>query len=259
MALVSVVTPLYNCSNFLDRTICSVLEQTFQDWELILVDDCSTDKSLAIALHHQERDERIRVFQLQENSGAAVARNLAIRQAKGQFIAFLDSDDRWLSNKLEVQLRFMQEKNIEFSFSAYEKLGESGGVVGTVGVPAVVSYRSVLKVCSIGCLTAMYDVSKLGKIYMPLIRKRQDLGLWLRILREVPYAYGIQDVLAQYQLRSDSISANKISAARYTWQLYREVEGLNFISASYYFLNYAVNGLLRTRFPELARRLGVLK
>lgn len=255
---VSVITPLYNCERFLENTIQSILAQDFQDWELIMVDDCSTDSSLAIAQHYVEQDKRIKVLQLERNSGAAVARNTAIEAARGRFIAFLDSDDQWLPKKLDVQLRFMQEKDIAFSYAAYEKLSEQGEVVGNVGVPEKVGYRDMLKVSSIGCLTAMYDTEKLGKVYMPLIRKRQDLGLWLRILKQVPYAYGVQQVLAQYQLRPDSISANKRSAAQYTWRLYREVERLNFFIASYYFIHYAINGVLRTKFPRLARMLGVL-
>ncbi len=259
MPVVSVITPLYNCSYYLEKTVESVLMQVFRDWELIMVDDCSTDNSLAIARRYAKQDVRIKVLQLKGNSGAAVARNTAIEAAQGRFIAFLDSDDQWLPQKLEVQLRFMQEQNVAFSYAAYEKLDEQGTVVGRVGVPKKVSYSDMLKVSSIGCLTAMYDTEKLGKLYMPLIRKRQDLGLWLSILKQIPYAYGIQDVLAQYQLRSDSISANKRSAAQYTWRLYREVERLSFVVASYYFAHYAVNGVLRTRFPKLARVLGVLK
>lgn len=258
MILVSVITPLYNCADFLDKTVQSVLSQSFQDWEMIMVDDCSKDDSLAIAMGYAEQDKRIKVIKLDKNSGAAVARNTAIEAAQGRFIAFLDSDDQWLPRKLEVQLGFMQANNIAFSYSAYNKLNEQGETVGTVGVPEKVSYSDLLKVCSIGCLTAMYDTKPLGKVYMPLIRKRQDLGLWLRILKQIPYAYGIQDVLANYQLRSDSISANKVSAAKFTWRLYREVEGLGLFVASYYFVHYALNGILRTKFPKLAKFLGVL-
>ncbi|MDM1706950.1 glycosyltransferase family 2 protein [Thiopseudomonas alkaliphila] len=253
---VSVITPLYNCSKTLEDTILSVRSQSYQFWEMIMVDDCSQDSSLEIAQYYAAQDERIKVIQLEQNSGAAVARNTAIKEAKGRYIAFLDSDDQWLPNKLEKQLSFMQENEIAFSYTAYQKIDEQGKLVGTVTVPEKVKYQDLLKVCSIGCLTAMYDTQLLGKVYMPLIRKRQDLGLWLRILKQVPYAYGVQEVLAQYQLRSDSISANKASAAQYTWRLYRNVEKLNIVLASYYFMHYAVNGILRTKFPRLAKVLG---
>jgi len=257
--VVSIITPLYNCAEYLDKTIESVLMQTFSSWELVMVDDCSVDNSLSIAQYYAGQDGRITVMQLEKNSGAAIARNTAIEVAQGRYIAFLDSDDRWLPNKLEEQLKFMQEKNVAFSYSAYEKLNEQGEVIGRVGVPEKVNYRDLLKVCSIGCLTAMYDTKMLGKVYMPDIRKRQDLGLWLKILKKTPYAYGVKDVLAQYQLRSDSISANKRSAAQYTWKLYREVENLSLPVASYYFSHYAINGLLRTKAPRLAKAFGALK
>lgn len=258
MTIVSVVTPLFNCAGYLDRTVKSVLSQSFQDWEMIMVDDCSTDDSFSVANSYAMQDGRIRVIRLPENSGAAVARNTAIKAARGRYIAFLDSDDQWLPHKLETQLRFMEEHSIAFSYAAYEKINEQEEVIATMRVPEKVSYRDLLKVCSVGCLTAMYDTHRLGKVYMPQIRKRQDLGLWLRILKKEPYAYGVQQVLGLYQLRSDSISANKRSAAQYTWKLYREVEELSFFVAGYYFAHYAVNGFLRTKVPRLARVIGAL-
>lgn len=256
--MISVITPSCNSSLYIRGSIESVLRQSFVDWEMIVVDDCSTDDSASIVRFYSQQDSRIKLLQLSQNSGAAVARNKAIEVAQGRYIAFLDSDDRWLPGKLEKQIRFMQENDYAFSYSAYEKLDEYGKAVGVVSVPEKVRYKDLLKVCHIGCLTAMYDTEKLGKIYMPLIRKRQDLGLWLRILKRTSYAYGIPEVLAQYQLRSDSISANKLAAALYTWRLYREFERLNVLQAGYYFSHYAVNGILRSRFPSLAKALGKL-
>lgn len=257
--LVSIVTPTYNAENYLKYTIESVLSQTYQNWEMLIVDDCSTDNTVAIIKSYIEKDNRITLIELDKNSGAAVARNTAIEKASGRYIAFLDSDDRWLPNKLEKQIGFMQNNNYAFTYTAYEKINESGEYAGNVGIPDKVNYADLLKVCSIGCLTAVYDTKALGKIYMPLIRKRQDLGLWLKILKQIPYAYGLNEVLAQYQLRSDSISANKKEAAKFTWKLYREVEQLSIIKAGYYFSFYAINGVLRTKLPKLARLLGVLK
>lgn len=259
MTVFSVITPLFNCADYLGRTVDSVVAQTFSDWEMIMVDDHSTDNTVELAREYAEKDARIKVIRLGKNCGAAVARNKAIELARGRYIAFLDSDDQWMPHKLETQLRFMQENNVAFSYTAYEKINEQGEVVGTVNVPDRVSYSDLLKVCSIGCLTAMYDTHRLGKIYMPDIRKRQDLGLWLRILKKERCAYGIQQVLGRYQLRSGSISANKFSAAQYTWRLYRQIENLNFFVASYYFSHYAVNGILRNKMPQLAKTIGVLK
>ncbi|RRV17558.1 glycosyltransferase family 2 protein [Pseudomonas saudiphocaensis] len=256
--LVSILTPSYNAEKYLAHTLESVIAQTFQAWELLVVDDCSPDNSNALIESYVAKDSRIKLVRLTENSGAAVARNKAIELARGRYIAFLDSDDRWLPSKLEKQIRFMQDNDVAFSYTAYEKRDGQGNACGVVGVPSRVSYTDLLKVCSIGCLTAMYDTAKLGKVYMPLIRKRQDLGLWLRILKQIPYAYGVNEVLAQYQVRSDSISADKRVAAKYTWRLYRDIEKLCLVRAGYYFSHYAFNGFLRTKLPGLARRLGIL-
>lgn len=256
---ISIITPSHNCSSFISETIQSALKQSFTDWEMIIVDDCSTDHSVVVIQSFVEQDSRIKLIQLAENSGAAVARNRAVEAAQGRYIAFLDSDDLWLLNKLEKQLAFMQANNYPFSYAAYDKIDENGQVFGHIGVPDRVCYSDLLKMCSIGCLTAMYDTEYFGKVYMPLIRKRQDLGLWLRLLKKTDYAYGLNETLAQYRVRMDSISANKANAAKFIWRLYREVEGLNLIKASYYFSHYAIRGLLRTKAPGLARILGVLK
>lgn len=259
MALVSIITPSHNASQFITETIESVFLQSYPDWELIVVDDCSTDNSIDIITSSVKQDARVNLIELEKNSGAAVARNAAIKAAQGRYIAFLDSDDIWLPNKLERQIDYMKKNEIAFSYSAYEKIDETGKVIGNVGVPDKLGYGDLLKVCSIGCLTAIYDTHMIGKVYMPLIRKRQDLGLWLKILKKIPYAYATPGILAQYRVRGDSISANKKVAAQYTWKLYREVEGLSFLRASYYFAHYAVNGVLRTKLPKLAKLLGVLK
>lgn len=258
MPLVSVITPVYNCALYLEDTIISVLNQTYSNFELILVDDKSSDDSLMIAEKFAAKDSRVKVISLSKNSGAAVARNEGIKLAKGRFIAFLDSDDMWFHNKLERQIEFMANNDVVFSFSAYKKVNETGDDIAYVRVPERVGYEDLLKVCSIGCLTAMYDTSSLGKVYMPLIRKRQDLGLWLKILKKIPFAYGLNEPLAYYRVRNNSISANKLDAARYTWRLYRDEERLNIFRASFYFTYYAINGLFRTKFPKLAKKLGML-
>lgn len=223
------------------------------------VDDCSSDNSVDVIQSFVDQDPRIKLIQLAENSGAAVARNTAIEAAKGRYIAFLDSDDAWLPNKLEKQIAFMQENNYPFTYAAYDKTNESDEVFGHVGVPSKVAYSDLLKSCSIGCLTAIYNTEYFGKVYMPLIRKRQDLGLWLKLLKKTEYAYGLNETLGLYEVRSDSISANKNSAALFAWRLYREVEKINLLKAIYYFSHYAVRGLLRTKYPGVARALGVLK
>lgn len=259
MPLVSIITPSYNSALLIVPTIKSVISQSVGNWEMIIVDDCSSDNSVEVIQSFVERDPRIKLIQLSENSGAAVARNTAIEAAKGRYIAFLDSDDAWLPNKLEKQIAFMQENNYPFTYAAYDKVNESDEVFGHVGVPSKVAYSDLLKSCSIGCLTAIYDTEYFGKVYMPLIRKRQDLGLWLKLLKKTKYAYGLNETLGLYKVRSDSISANKKSAALFTWRLYREVEQINLLKSIYYFSHYAVRGLLRTKYPGVARFLGILK
>ncbi|NNN45451.1 MULTISPECIES: glycosyltransferase family 2 protein [unclassified Vibrio] len=245
--MVSIITPSYNCANYIFETISSVLSQTYSEWEMIIVDDCSTDNSVSVIKSHIEKDSRIKLIQLNENSGAAIARNTAIEAAQGRYIAFLDSDDLWEPEKLATQISFMQKNDIAFSFSAYHKVDEQGVNIGKVDVPEKVTYQKLLKCCVIGCLTAIYDTQKLGKVYMPLIRKRQDFGLWLRILKKCDSAYGLNIPLAKYRIRKDSISSNKLKAAQYNWKLYREVEKLSLFKSVYYFSHYAINGVLRSR------------
>lgn len=256
---VTIITPLYNCSDFLDDTLNSVLAQTYQNWEVIMVDDCSSDNSVLIAQEFVEEDHRIKLIQLEKNSGAAVARNKAIEAATGRFIAFLDSDDLWMPNKLEKQVQFMLDQNIAFSFSAYEKIDEKGVPFDIVSFPEEINYKQLLKTNVIGCLTAMYDVEQLGKVYMPVNTKREDFATWLAILKRVDYAYGMPDVLAQYRVYASQSSAKKTKMAKENWRLYRDIEKLGLLKSAYYFLHYAVRGVLRTKFPRLARLLGVLQ
>jgi len=254
----SIVMPCYNARAYIGMSIESVRQQSHTNWELLIVDDASTDESAAfIEQMYVRHDPRIRLLRLSVNSGAAVARNTGIAEAKGRFIAFLDSDDCWTPTKLEVQIAFMLAQHCPISFTAYTKRDVQGRHLSQVAVPARVDYAKLLKTNVIGCLTAMYDTSCLGKVYMPLIRKRQDFGLWLRILKLTQYAYGINVPLAHYTVRPNSISASKTAAAKHTWQLYREIEGLNLIKSSYYFFHYSYRGYLRTKFPLIARRLGL--
>ena len=259
MPLISIVTPAYNAEDSIPNTIRSVLDQTLADWELLIVDDGSSDRTVGIVSLFCRQDSRIRLLELAENGGAAVARNAGIRQARGRYIAFLDSDDAWDPTKLESQLAFMQAREAALVFSAYRKVDEAGRALGVVGVPERAGYRDLLKTNYIGCLTAMYDTQRLGKVEMPLIRKRQDLALWLKIVKLTGEpAWGQPEVLATYTVRRGSVSADKQSAAAYQWRLYREVEALPLPASGYYFAQYAVRGLLRSRLPGLARQLGVL-
>lgn len=241
--LVTVITPTYNSQKFIRQTYESLSKQTYKNWEWIVVDDCSIDSTIEILSKIALSDNRVKIYSNPVNSGAAVSRNKAIEVAKGEFIAFLDSDDMWLDTKLEAQLKFMIANDVAFSYMPYQVVNELGNKVGARSVPSRLNYTSLLKKPSIGCLTAMYSVKFLGKRYMPLIRKRQDLGLWLSILKTIDYAYAVDYELAQYRVHNGSISSNKFSAAKFTWDLYRNIEKMNLLKATYYFSFYALNSL----------------
>lgn len=233
--LVTVVTPVYNAAASLAETIQSVVQQSYPHWEMLLVDDCSTDDSVSIIERYSREDPRVRLIRLERNSGAAVARNTAIEAAKGRYIAFLDSDDLWLPEKLERQLGFMQETGHAFSYTGYQKIDAAGEPTGQcVTSPARLSYRQLLKSNRIGCLTAMYDTAQLGKVSMPLIRARQDYALWLKLLKRVEYGYGLDECLALYRVGPASVSSNKLKMVKYNWKLFREVERFSPLKALYY-------------------------
>lgn len=241
---VTVITALYNSAGFIGETIESVQAQSFSDWEMILVDDCSTDRSVEIVGAYAAEDSRIRLVQLAQNSGPAVARNRAIEEAHGRYLAFLDSDDRWHPEKLTRQLAFMRETGRLFTHSWYEKCAESGESLGVVvRPPAELDYKELLKSNRIGCLTVIYDTEALGKVYMPLIRKRQDYGLWLKIMRGGTKAYCLPENLALYRVRTGSVSQNKLELVKYNWALYRRVEGLSFFRSLWYLLYVIIRKL----------------
>ncbi|MGP9596446.1 glycosyltransferase family 2 protein [Psychrobacter sp. AOP29-E1-4] len=258
--LVSIITPTYNSANTIENTIKSAINQSYPWWQMIIVDDASTDDTVDIIKNWQTVDNRILLIQLDYNSGAAIARNRAIHFAIGRYIAFLDSDDQWKADKLLKQIDFMRSNNADLSFTGYEKIDGNNEHIGYVGVPSAVSYKALLKSNIIGCLTAIYDTKHIGKVYMPEIRTRQDYGLWLDILKNhTAAAYGLNEVLAVYSVRSNSISSNKKKAAFNTFKLYRDIEKLGNVKSVYYFCHYVIRGLVKTKFPELALRLKLNK
>jgi len=233
--LVSIITPSYKSEKFISQTIKSVLAQTYQDWEMIIVDDVSPDNSNEIIEEYCKKDSRIKLIKLEQNSGPAIARNRAIEEAKGRYIAFLDADDLWKSDKLEKQIKFMEEKNCALSYSAYETMSEEGVLQNKyINPPLKLSYKDLLKSNYIGCLTAIYDTQKIGKVYMPSISKRQDYGLWLKILRKTDFAYGMDEPLAIYRIMSNSVSSNKFKLLKYHYKLFTEFENISFIKTLYY-------------------------
>lgn len=241
---VSVITPVWNAAATLTATIASVQAQTRPDWEMLLVDDGSTDGSRALAEALAAVDPRLRVLALGANRGPAAARNAGIRAARAGRIAFLDADDLWYPAKLARQIAFMDAHGHAFVFCAYRRIDAAGRPLGVVAAPARVTRAEALRGNVIGCLTAVYDADLLGKVEMPDLARRQDYALWLKLLARVP-AHGLPEVLADYRLSPGSLSADKRVAARATWEVLRRVEGLGRARAGWYFAHYAARALRR--------------
>jgi glycosyltransferase involved in cell wall biosynthesis len=246
--LVSIITPAYNCDRFIGETIESAQQQTYGNWEMIIVDDCSTDNTAEVVRQYAEKDQRIRYVALVQNSGAAVARTEAMRLARGKYIAFLDSDDLWSPTKLEKQLSFMRSNGFAITCTAYEHIDESGYPLGKVirAIPRT-SYNRLLLDCPVGNSTVMYNVEKLGKFRVPDIRKRNDDALWLQILKRERYIYGLDEVLAKYRIRGNSLSRNKVELIKYHWILYRQIEGLSILRSLFHIGVWCVLKLLRIK------------
>ena len=221
--LVSVIMPAYNSANFIAEAIQSVLQQTYLYWELLIIDDSSEDSTVQIIEKFILADPRIQLFQNKTNHGAGVSRNIGIKAAQGSFIAFLDADDLWLTKKLEIQLEFMKSHDLDMTFSSYYLINESGHELHKkIQALPILTYKKLLKSNYVGNLTGIYKVEKLGKIYSPTLRKRQDWALWLSILKRVESTKGIIEPLAKYRIRENSISNNKSSLLKYNYLIYRE-------------------------------------
>lgn len=246
MNKVSIIMPSYNAANFIAASIQSVIEQTYSNWELLITDDCSKDDTINIIKKFQEIDNRIQLFSTGKNSGAAAARNISLQNATGKYIAFLDSDDIWVSNKLETQLKFMIEKNIAFSFSSYSVMKEDGTPTGnTINVPKVIGYHGYLRNTIIGCLTVIIDREKTGNFLMPNIKTSEDMALWLNIMKRGYKAWGLQIPLAQYRVVSNSLTSKKWKEAKYVWKVYREIEHINPIYSTICFVGYVINAIIK--------------
>ncbi|RRO22284.1 glycosyltransferase family 2 protein [Flavobacteriaceae bacterium 14752] len=244
--LVSIITASYNAEKYIDETIKSVQAQTYQNWEMLITDDCSTDNTCQIIQDLAKSDSRIKLFKLKQNAGPAVARNNSIKEAKGRFIAFLDADDIWFDFHIKDSISFSLEKKAPFVFASYKRSNENLEFVHSdFIVPSKVTYSDILKSNSISCLTAFIDIKKLGKKYMPEIRKRQDMGLWLKYIKDCKFAYGIQKPHAIYRMRENSLSRNKMDLIKHQWRYYRKVEKLNFIESFYYLLCWMYYGYFK--------------
>ena len=246
--LVSIIIPVYNASSFLMDTIKTIQEQTYKKWEAIFVDDCSKDDSFEIIKKQQQNDKRIKIVKNKTNSGAAITRNNGIDAAKGKYLCFLDADDKWNKEKLKKQIEFMKKQKCEFSFTGYQFADENCVPNGKkVNVPAKINYKHALKNTTIWTSTVMFDMEKLSKedIYMPNVKRGQDTATWWKVLKQIDYAYGLNEILSFYRRTNESLSANKVTALKRTWNLYRNVEHLNIIYSIYNFCWYCINAVKR--------------
>lgn len=238
---------MYDAEKFLKDTIRSIQKQTYSNWEVLFVDDCSTDGSIEIIKECSNSDKRIKLIQLEKNGGAAVARNKGIEQANGRYICFLDADDKWTKNKLKKQVAYMKKNNCVFSFTGYQFANEHCEPNGAiVRAPKKINYRQALKNTTIWTSTVMLDMNFFTKeqVYMPIV-KSEDTACWWKILKTCVVAHGLPEVMAYYRRTKGTLSSNKIEAIRRVWNLYRNVEKLNVFSSAYYFVFYAFNAVRR--------------
>lgn len=242
---VSIITPAFNSGRFIRQTFESVLAQTFVDWEMIVVDDCSRDDTLDIARTYAERDGRIRWVRSPTNQGAGPSRNQALSMARGRYIAFLDADDLWFPEKLEKQLAFMKSHGCGFSFTSYRVVDEHGAPLGALGaVPPTATYLDLLKSNRIGCLTVMLDRRIVGDVRFPALRTNQDFALWLSLLKRGAVAYGLNEECATYRIVSTSNTRNKLKSARNVWRVYK-AQGLPPAKLVWLYAHYALNGVMK--------------
>lgn len=250
--LVSIITPSYNVEKYISSTIDSVLNQSYQNFEMLIVDDMSTDNTCKIVNEYIKKDKRIKLFVLPKKGGASEARNKALKEANGKYVAFLDSDDLWKPEKLEKQIKFMEENNIDFSYTDYEYMDHNGKLIDKKRVcPKKVSYFRMLLGDSIGCLTVVYNAEKVGKISIPKLNKRNDYALWCKALKKVKKGYKLNEILSVYRSSDSSLSSGKkASLLKYHYELHTKINEFNCILASFFTLTNIVNYIINKKIRD---------
>ena len=244
--LVSIITPVYNGEKYIEKCIESVLNQTYKNLEMIIVDDGSIDNSENIIKKYTKENSFIKYIKLKENRGISNARNVALKNATGRFVAFLDCDDIYYKDKIKKQVNFMIENNYFFTYTSYNLIDENGQNLNKIiCAKEYENYKSLLRGNNIGCLTVMIDRLKINENLIFSSNPHEDYILWLSILKNNNKAYGLNDVLSSYRKSNDSISHNKIKAASWTWNIYRNIEKLPLLKSIYYFINYGINGSMK--------------
>lgn len=249
LPLVSIIMPCYNAERFIAQSIKSVLTQSYQNWELLITDDGSTDNSVEIIKKYCDQDDRISFIGLKNNQGTAIARNCSIKRSKGRFVAFLDSDDVWKNNKLEKQVKYMLDNDIAFTYSSYEIIDSCGKPLNKIINDAgVMTYNKYLRNTAIGCGTVVLDREKTGAFTSPIIKTSQDMALWLSIMKRGFKAYPVQGPLLEYRIIPGSATSNKFKAASDVWRVYRKIEHLSLFKSTYCFIGYAFNAVKKRVF-----------
>ena len=243
--MISIITPAYNAEGCIAKTIESVLSQTYPDWEMIIVDDCSKDNTYDVAKQYADKDDRIKVVKQEKNGGVASARNTALKLAKGDYIAFLDSDDLFLPNKLEKQLKFMQNNDYVLTYTEYQNIDENDVLGKKISVPKKMTYEDIFKNTAIACLTVMVNRKKSGEFYMPPLNHTEDQCTWQEILSRGYVAYALQEVLSLYRVSSASLTGNKFKVIKRQWYTYRKYHKLSLAKSAYYFVCYAFNAVMK--------------
>ncbi|MEK4514271.1 glycosyltransferase family 2 protein [Paenibacillus sp. FSL H8-0122] len=245
--LVSIIIPAYNCGDFIGITLESIINQTYSNWEAVVIDDCSKDNTAEIVSKYVTIENRIRYFRLDKNSGAAVARNKGIDLAMGKFIAFLDSDDIWVPEKLSRQIKFMKQNSYNFTCTSYDKIDELGEYLNrTIQAKTKSDYDGILK-RNPGNSTVIYNADVLGKFKIPDIKKRNDYVMWLQIIKKAKYIYGLEESLGSHRIRSGSLSEKKKSLVGYHWKVYREIEKLSVIKSIYLIIYWVIATVFKLR------------
>jgi teichuronic acid biosynthesis glycosyltransferase TuaG len=244
---VSIITPAYNAAGFIGEAVDSVRMQDHLDWEMLIVDDCSPDDTCAKVDQQAARDPRVRLIRQTRNGGPAAARNLALAQATGRYIAFLDSDDLWMPHKLTRQLAFMRARDAALSFTSLRRITQDGSRVGRlIGVPDKLDYDQLLCDTAIVTSSVIMDREKTGDVRMP-DAPYDDYALWLKLTKAGHVAWGLPEDLLRYRVVTGSVSRSKRVSAHRVWQTYRDIESLGLVRSAWSFTNYAVRGWLKYR------------
>jgi len=243
--LVSIITPSYNSAEFIEETIQSVLNQTYENWEWLISDDRSKDNTAEIIKKYN--DPRIKLQVLKQNGGAGNARNKSLERAHGRYIAFLDSDDLWYPEYLETMINFLQENNAELAYCNYSRCDEHTmePILKDFEADKIVTFSNLLKTCRLAPVSTIYDTKRVGKFLFPVKSKREDHVMWLNLLKVIPKGYPVKKTMAKYRMRENSVSRNKKNIIKDQYLVYKDFMNFSTVKSLYYTANWALNGFLK--------------